>query len=193
MCGCVHACVCVCVRACVCVCACVHACVCVRVCMRVCVCVCACARVCVCMYVHVWLCEYARSCVRVILIGKGGGLDAAPLPLPDFNTACIASARPCSCPACTAAAALPQQPLTPHTHAHAPALLEKVRSTTRLSCCCTHLMREGTSLNSMYASSSTTSTGSASTALICGGRVGWRWGGRGSGFRAAGRGSWSGR
>jgi hypothetical protein len=49
---------------------------------------------------------------------------------------------------------------------YAPALLEKVRSTTRLLCVWTHLILEGSELNSMYASSRTTSTGSANMARI---------------------------
>eukprot|EP00983_Pelagomonas_calceolata_P042902 1138703-Pelagomonas_calceolata.AAC.1 len=50
---------------------------------------------------------------------------------------------------------------------HLPALFEKVRRTTRLSYCCTHLILDGSELNSMYASSKTTSTGSARMARTC--------------------------
>ena len=43
----------------------------------------------------------------------------------------------------------------------------KVRRTTKLGCCATQPILDASSLNSMYASSSTTRTGSANTSSNC--------------------------
>lgn len=55
----------------------------------------------------------------------------------------------------------PGAPSKHNAHSPSPALLLNVRSTTRLGYLATQFMRLDSVLNSMYASSSTTSTGSA--------------------------------